>query len=218
MKARDLPEMNSINLHHYWMPFTDNRRFKAKPRLIASAKDMHFTTVEGKQVLDGLATLWCVNAGHGRPRIVEAIRKQAGELDFASSFTTSHPLPFRLAERIARLAPAGMGRVFFTNSGSEAIDTALKIALAYPRLRGEGTRTRFVGRSRSYHGVNIAGVSVGGVAANRKAYEGALLPGVDHLRHTHDPARNAFSRGQPAHGIEFADELENRILALRDAA
>src|SRR5215470_8113156 len=135
MNARvDLQAMSSVNLQHYWMPFTDNRRFKAKPRLIASAKDMYFTTVEGKQVLDGLATLWCVNAGHGRPRIVEAIRKQAGELDFASSFGTSHPLPFRLAERVARLAPAGLGRVFFTNSGSEAIDTALKIALAYHRL------------------------------------------------------------------------------------
>src|SRR5919197_973753 len=153
MKARDLPEMSSINLHHYWMPFTDNRRFKARPRLIASAKDMYYTTVEGKQVLDGLATLWCVNAGHGRPRIVEAIRKQAGELDFASSFSLGHPLPFRLAERIAKLTPRGMERVFFTKSGSEAIDTALKIAIAYHRLRGEGTRTRFIGRERSYHGI-----------------------------------------------------------------
>jgi len=200
------------------MPFTDNRRFRAKPRLVAAAKDMYYTTVEGKQVLDGLATLWCVNAGHGRPRIVEAIRKQAGELDFASSFSLGHPLPFRLAERIARLAPAGMGRVFFTNSGSEAIDTALKIALAYHRLRGEGTRTRFVGRERSYHGVNIAGMSIGGVAPNRKAYAGALLPGVDHLRHTHDLTRNSFSKGQPSHGAELADELEERIIALHDAS
>ncbi len=200
------------------MPFTDNRRFRAKPRLVAAAKDMYYTTVEGKQVLDGLAALWCVNAGHGRPRIVEAIRKQAGELDFASSFSLGHPLPFRLAERIARLAPAGMGRVFFTNSGSEAIDTALKIALAYHRLRGEGTRTRFVGRERSYHGVNIAGMSIGGVAPNRKAYAGALLPNVDHLRHTHDLARNSFSKGQPAHGAELADELGERIIALHDAS
>src|SRR5919108_6565422 len=171
--------VEAMNLDHYWMPFTDNRRFRARPRLVASAKDMYYTTVEGKQVLDGLATLWCVNAGHSRPRIVEAIRKQAGELDFASSFALGHPLPFKLAERIASLAPRGMERVFFTNSGSEAIDTALKIAIAYHRLRGEGTRTRFVGRERSYHGVNIAGMSVGGVLPNRKAYSGALLPGVD---------------------------------------
>src|SRR4051812_33530691 len=140
MNARDLPPAKALNLQHYWMPFTDNRRFKAKPRLVVAAKDLYFTTAEGTQVLDGLATLWCVNAGHTRPRIVEAIRSQAGELDFASSFSLGHPLPFRLAERIAGVAPAGMGRVFFTNSGSEAIDTALKIAIAYHRLRGEGTR------------------------------------------------------------------------------
>jgi beta-alanine--pyruvate transaminase len=218
MNARDLPAMSNVNLQHYWMPFTDNRRFKAKPRLIASAKDMHFTTVEGKQVLDGLATLWCVNAGHARPRIVEAIRRQAGELDFASSFGLGHPLPFRLAERIAAIAPQGMQHVFFTNSGSEAVDTALKIAVAWHRLRGQGTRTRFVGRERSYHGVNLGGTSVGGVAANRKAYSGMLLPGVDHLRHTHDLARNAFSRGQPAHGAEFANELEERLVPLHDAS
>src|ERR671915_1947374 len=216
MNARDLPAMSNVNLQHYWMPFTDNRRFKAKPRLIASAKDMHFTTVEGKQVLDGLATLWCVNAGHGRPRIVEAIRKQAAELDFAASFSLGHPLAFQLAERIAALAPKGMGHVFFTNSGSEAIDTALKIAVGYHRLRGEGTRTRFVGRERSYHGVNIGGISLGGVPANRKAYSGVLLPGVDHLRHTH-LLENAFSRGEPEKGGELADELE-RIIALHDAS
>ena len=219
MNARvDLQTMSPVNLQHYWMPFTDNRRFKAKPRLIASAKDMYFTTVEGKQVLDGLATLWCVNAGHGRPRIVEAIRTQAGELDFASSFALGHPLPFRLAERIAAIAPQGMQQVFFTNSGSEAVDTALKIAVAYHRLRGQGTRTRFVGRERSYHGVNIGGMSVGGVAANRKAYSGMLMPGVDHIRHTHDPSRNAFSRGQPDLGAELADELESRIIPLHDAS
>jgi beta-alanine--pyruvate transaminase len=200
------------------MPFTDNRRFKAKPKLVTAAKDMYFTTAEGRQVLDGLATLWCVNAGHSRPRIVEAIRKQAGELDFASSFSLGHPLPFRLAERVAALAPKGMGHVFFTNSGSEAIDTALKIAVAYHRLRGEGARTRFVGRERSYHGVNIAGISLGGVLANRKAYSGALLPGVDHLRHTHGLPGNFFSRGEPPHGVELADELEERIIALHDAS
>jgi beta-alanine--pyruvate transaminase len=219
MNARaDLQAMSPVNLQHYWMPFTDNRRFKAKPRLIASAKDMYFTTVEGRQVLDGLATLWCVNAGHGRPRIVEAIRSQAGELDFASSFALGHPLPFRLAERIAAIAPQGMQQVFFTNSGSEAVDTALKIAVAYHRLRGQGTRTRFIGRERSYHGVNVGGMSVGGVAANRKAYSGMLMPGVDHLRHTHDPSRNAFSRGQPDLGAELADELESRIIPLHDAS
>jgi beta-alanine--pyruvate transaminase len=218
MNARDLPAMSNVNLQHYWMPFTDNRRFKAKPRLVASAKDMHFTTVEGRQVLDGLATLWCVNAGHACARIVEAIRRQAGELDFASSFALGHPLPFRLAERIAAIAPQGMQRVFFTNSGSEAVDTALKMAVAYHRLRGQGTRTRFVGRERSYHGVNIGGTSVGGVASNRKAYSGMLLPGVDHLRHTHDLSRNSFSRGQPRHGAELANELEERIIPLHDAS
>src|SRR5918999_4456275 len=218
MNARDLPAMSNVNLQHYWMPFTDNRRFKAKPRLIASAKDMHFTTVEGKQVLDGLATLWCVNAGHGRPRIVEAIRRQAGELDFASSFALGHPLPFRLAERIAAVAPQGMQQVFFTNSGSEAIDTALKIAIGYHRLRGEGTRTRFIGRERSYHGVNIGGTSVGGVGTNRKAYSGMLLPGVDHLRHTHDLAKRAFVRGCADVGAELANELEERLIALHDAS
>ena len=206
-----------MKLDHYWMPFTDNRRFKAKPRLIASAKDMYYTTAEGKQVLDGLATLWCVNAGHCRPRIIAAIRKQAGELDFASSFSLGHPLPFRLAERIVALAPKGMSQVFFTNSGSEAIDTVLKIAVAYHRLRGEGTRTRFVGRERSYHGVNIAGMSIGGVPTNRRAYHGTLLPNVDHMRHTYLP-KNVFSRGEPATGVELADELAERIIPLHDGA
>ncbi|HJS77240.1 MAG TPA: aspartate aminotransferase family protein [Burkholderiales bacterium] len=216
MNQRDLSATSALNLEPYWMPFTDNRRFKAKPKLVTAAKDMHFTTAEGRQVLDGLATLWCVNAGHARPRIVEAIRRQAGELDFAASFSLGHPAAFRLAERIAALAPKGMGHVFFTNSGSEAIDTAMKIAVGYHRLRGEGTRTRFVGRERSYHGVNLAGISLGGVPANRKAYSGVLLPGVDHLRHTHLP-ENAFSRGQPARGADLADELE-RIVALHDAS
>lgn len=211
-------ENRVLNLEAYWMPFTDNRRFKAKPKLVVAAKDMHFTTAEGRQVLDGLATLWCVNAGHARPRIVEAIRRQAGELDFAASFSLGHPLAFRVAERIAALSPAGMGHVFFTNSGSEAIDTALKIAVGYHRLRGEGTRTRFVGRERSYHGVNIAGISLGGVPANRKAYSGVLLPGVDHLRHTHGLAGNFYARGEPPQGgEELADELE-RIVTLHDAS
>ena len=206
-----------MKLDHYWMPFTDNRRFRAKPRLVTAAKDMYYTTAEGKQVLDGLATLWCVNAGHCRPRIIEAIRAQAGELDFASSFSLGHPLPFRLAERIAAIAPEGMGQVFFTNSGSEAVDTALKMAIAYHRLRGEGTRTRFIGRERSYHGVNIGGMSVGGVPTNRKAYAGTLLSNVDHLRHT-QLAENAFSKGQPARGADLADELESRVVPLHDAS
>lgn len=206
-------------LEHYWMPFTDNRRFKAAPKLVVSAKDMHYTTSEGRQVLDGLATLWCVNAGHCRPRIVEAIRRQAGELDFASSFSTGHPLAFELAGRIAQLAPEGLSQVFFTNSGSEAVDTAMKIAVAYHRLRGEASRTRFIGREKAYHGVNIAGMSVSGVSANRKAYGGLLLGNVDHLRHTHDLQRRAFTRGCAKDGgIELADELEQRIIPLHDAS
>ena len=206
-----------MKLDHYWMPFTDNRRFRAKPRLVTAAKDMYYTTAEGKRVLDGLATLWCVNAGHCRPRIIEAIRAQAGELDFASSFSLGHPLPFRLAERIAALAPKGMNQVFFTNSGSEAVDTALKMAVAYHRLRGEGTRTRFIGRERSYHGVNIGGMSVGGVPTNRKAYAGTLLTNVDHLRHTQID-ENRFSKGQPQNGVDLAEELEQRVIPLHDAS
>jgi len=206
-------------LEHYWMPFTDNARFKAAPKLIVSAKDMYYTTADGRQVLDGLATLWCVNAGHCRPRIVEAIRRQAGELDFAASFSTGHPRAFELAERIASIAPTGLTHVFFTNSGSEAVDTVLKMAIAYHRLRGEASRTKFIGRERAYHGVNIAGLSVSGVPANRKVYAGTLLANVDHLRHTHDLSRRAFTRGcAPDGGQELADELEQRIVPLHDAA
>ena len=205
------------DLEHFWMPYTNNRDFKRSPKMIASAEGMYYTTVEGKKILDGLATLWCVNAGHCRPKIVEAIRKQAGTLDFCSTFSVGHPLPFEVARRISELTPEGLDHVFFVNSGSEAADTALKIALAYHRLKGQATRTRFIGRERGYHGVNLAGISIGGVPANRKAY-GMMIPGVDHLRHTHDPARSAFSRGQPALGAEFADELENRIIPLHDAS
>jgi len=204
-------------LEHYWMPFTDNRRFKRAPKMIASAKDMYYTTEDGKQVLDGLATLWCVNAGHCRPKIVEAIRKQAGELDYASSFSLGHRLPFQVAARVAELTPPGLDHVFFTNSGSEAADTALKIALAYHRLKGEPSRTRFIGREKGYHGVNLAGISVGGVSINRKAYAGALLPGVDHLRHTQDLKARAFVRGCAESGAELADELEERIIPLHGA-
>jgi len=204
-------------LEHYWMPFTDNRRFKQAPKMIASAKDMYYVTENGKQVLDGLATLWCVNAGHCRPKIVEAIRRQAGELDYASSFSLGHRLPFQVAARVAELTPPGLDHVFFTNSGSEAADTALKIALAYHRLKGEPTRTRFIGREKGYHGVNLAGISVGGVSLNRKAYAGMLLPGVDHLRHTQDLKTRAFVRGCAESGAELADELEERLIPLHGA-
>jgi beta-alanine--pyruvate transaminase len=204
------------NLDAYWMPFTANRQFKKAPRMLARASGMHFWTPEGRQILDGAAGLWCVNAGHGRPKITEAIRRQAGELDFAPSFQMGHPQAFELAERLVELAPPGMAKVFYTNSGSEAVETALKMALAYHRARGEGQRTRLIGRERAYHGVNFGGISVGGIVSNRKMF-GALLAGVDHLRHTHDPARNAWSVGQPAHGAELADDLE-RLIALHDAS
>ncbi len=207
----------ALDLGPYWMPFTSNRAFKRAPRLVASARDMHFTTVEGKRVLDGLATLWCVNAGHCRPRIAAAIAAQAATLDFCSSFSLGHPLAFEAARRVAALAPEGLDHVFFTNSGSEAVDTALKIALAYHRLRGEGTRTRFIGRERAYHGVNLGGISVSGVPANRKAFGGNLLV-ADHLRHTQDLETRAFVRGCAASGAELADELESRIIPLHDAS
>ncbi|HWH73439.1 MAG TPA: aspartate aminotransferase family protein [Methylibium sp.] len=205
----------SQDLDAYWMPFTANRQFKKSPRLVAKADGMHFWTPEGREVLDGIAGLWCVNAGHNRPKIVEAIQRQAAELDFAPPFNMAHPKAFELAARLAAIAPAGLDKVFYTNSGSESVDTALKIALAYHRVRGEGSRTRLIGRERGYHGVNFGGISVGGMVANRKMF-GHLLAGVDHLRHTHDP-RNAYSVGQPAHGAELADDLE-RLVALHDAS
>jgi beta-alanine--pyruvate transaminase len=204
------------DLDAYWMPFTPNRRFKADPRTLAAAEGMYYFTPDGRQVLDAVAGLWCVNAGHSRPTIVEAIRRQAGELDYAPSFNLSHPLAFELAGRIAELTPKGLDRIFYTNSGSEAVDTALKIALAYQRARGKGGRTRLIGRERGYHGVGFGGVSVGGMVRNRAQF-GALLSGVDHLPHTHDLARNAFSKDEPAHGVELADALE-RIVALHDAS
>lgn len=203
-------------LDAYWMPFTANRQFKKAPRLLTRAEGMFYWDDAGRKVLDAAAGLWCVNAGHARPRIVAAIQQQAAEMDFAPPFQMAHPKAFELAERLAALAPAGMDRVFFVNSGSEAVETALKMALAYHRVRGEGARTRLIGRERGYHGVNFGGISVGGIVANRKHF-GTLLAGVDHLRHTHDPARNAFSRGLPAQGAEFADDLE-RLVALHDAS
>ncbi|WP_062193022.1 MULTISPECIES: aspartate aminotransferase family protein [Caldimonas] len=203
-------------LDAYWMPFTANRQFKKAPRLLARAEGMYFWTPEGRQVLDGVAGLWCVNAGHARPKIVQAIQQQAGELDYAPPFQMGHPKAFELAERLVQLTPPGLNKVFYTNSGSESVETALKMAIAYHRVRGEGQRTRLIGRERAYHGVNFGGISVGGMVANRKMF-GSLLSGVDHLRHTHDPTRNAFSRGQPAYGAELADDLE-RLVALHDAS
>jgi beta-alanine--pyruvate transaminase len=203
-------------LDAYWMPFTASRQFKKSPRLLTRAEGMYYWDDKGRQILDAVAGLWCVNAGHARQKIVQAIQDQAAELDFAPPFQMAHPKAFELAERVAAIAPAGMNKVFFTNSGSEAVETALKMALAYQRARGEGTRTRLIGRERGYHGVNFGGISVGGIVANRKMF-GTLLGGVDHIRHTHDLARNAFSVGQPAYGAELADDLE-RLIALHDAS
>ena len=203
------------DLAAYWMPFTANRQFKKAPRLFAKASGMHYWTADGRQVLDGVAGLWCVNAGHARTKIVNAIAEQAAELDYAPPFQMGHPKAFALAEELVKITPAGLNKVFFTNSGSESVDTALKMALAYHRVRGEGSRTRLIGRERGYHGVNFGGISVGGMVANRKMF-GTLLSGVDHIRHTHDP-RNAFSVGQPPHGAELADDLE-RLVALHDAS
>lgn len=204
------------DLSAYWMPFTANRQFKQNPRMLVSAERMHYKTADGRQILDGTAGLWCVNAGHKRPKIVKAIQEQVAELDYVPPFQMGHPKIFELATRLAALTPDGLDRVFFTNSGSESVETALKIALAYHKLRGEGSRTRLIGRERGYHGVNFGGVSVGGMVANRKMF-GTLLTGVDHLRHTHDPARNPHSRGEPEHGAELADDLL-RLVQLHDAS
>jgi len=198
----------------YWMPFTANRQFRQSPRLLASAEGMYYRDVEGRPILDGCAGLWCCNAGHARPRIVNAVASQIGVLDFAPSFQMGTPLPFILAERLKALAPRPLDHVFFTNSGSESVDTALKIALAYHRARGEGQRTKLIGREKAYHGVGFGGISVGGLPNNRKWF-GPGLPGVDHLRHTLDIERNAFSRGLPPHGLELAEDLE-RLVALHD--
>jgi beta-alanine--pyruvate transaminase len=209
------PGRISNSLDEFWMPFTANRQFKASPRLLESAEGMYFRSRDGRQVLDGTAGLWCCNAGHGRREITEAVSRQIARLDFAPTFQMGHPLPFELAERLADIAPVGLNRVFFTNSGSESADTALKVALAYQRAIGQGTRTRLIGRELGYHGVGFGGISVGGMVNNRKAFP-ALLPGVDHLPHTLDIARNAFSRGLPEFGIEKADELE-RLVTLHGA-
>ena len=214
--ASETAQSSKSGMDAFWMPFTANRQFKQQPRLVAKASGMHFWTPEGREVLDGSAGLWCVNAGHARPKIVKAIAEQAQELDFAPPFNMGHPKAFELAEKLVELTPAGLNKVFYTNSGSESVDTALKMAIAYHRVRGEGSRTRLIGRERGYHGVNFGGISVGGIVANRKMF-GTLLAGVDHIRHTHDLSRNAFSRGVPEHGAELADDLE-RLVTLHDAS
>ncbi|MGH8228756.1 MAG: aspartate aminotransferase family protein [Steroidobacteraceae bacterium] len=206
---------NTQSLDAFWMPFTANRQFKSKPRILAKAEGMHYWTADGRQILDAVAGLWCVNAGHGRREIRDALARQIETLDYAPPFQMGHPGAFELATRVKELAPAGLDHVFFVNSGSEAVDTALKIAVGYHRMRGEAGRTRLIGRERGYSGVGFGGISVGGIAPNRKMWNGVLLPGVDHLKATHDLARNAFSRGLPEHGAELADELE-RIATLHD--
>ncbi|CAN5264978.1 aspartate aminotransferase family protein [soil metagenome] len=203
------------NTQHLWMPFTANRQFKARPRMLVAASGMHYTADDGRKILDGTAGLWCVNAGHNHPKIVEAIRQQAGTMDYAPGFQMGHPKAFEAATALVSMTPAGMNRVFFCNDGSEGVDTALKIALAYHRARGDGLRTRLFGRERGYHGVGFGGIAVGGIAGNRKHF-GPTLAGVDHLRHPLDIAKNGFSRGLPSHGAEMADEFEQRLLTLHD--
>jgi beta-alanine--pyruvate transaminase len=209
---------NARSLDAYWMPFTANRQFKKAPRLLQSASGMHYVADDGRKVLDGTAGLWCVNAGHGRQQIADAVSRQLATLDYAPSFQMGHPLAFDFSDRLAAIAPgqgaAKLDRIFFTGSGSESVDTALKIALAYQRAIGQGTRTRLIGRERGYHGVGFGGISVGGLVNNRRVF--SQLPGSDHLRHTHDLERNAFTKGLPAHGVELADDLE-RLVALHGA-
>ena len=206
---------NAPKLDRYWMPFTANRQFKAAPRLLAEAEGMYYTSDDGRRILDGTAGLWCVNAGHGRREIADAVSEQLRTLDYAPSFQMGHPIAFRFAEELGDIAPGGLDRIFFTNSGSESVDTALKIALAYQKAIGQPGRTRLIGREKGYHGVGFGGISVGGLVNNRRTF-GPLLPGVDHLRHTHDIDRNAFSTGLPAHGLELADDLE-RLVTLHGA-
>ncbi len=204
---------NTTDLAAFWMPFTANRQFKAAPRLLASASGMYYRTEDGREVLDGTSGLWCVNAGHGRIDIADAVHKQLMTLDYAPTFQMGHPIVFDFATALAKIAPTGLDRIFFTNSGSESVDTALKMAMAYHRARGQGQRTRIIGREKGYHGVGFGGISVGGLVNNRRTF--VTLP-ADHIRHTHDMARNAFSRGLPTHGAERADDLE-QIIALHGA-
>jgi beta-alanine--pyruvate transaminase len=220
MNERARPEIanpavgKSLENSPFFMPFSMNRAFKKAPRLLARAEGMYYYTPEGRKILDGTSGLWCVNAGHCRKQIVEAVQRGVATLDYSPPFQMGHPLAFEFAERLAPLLPKGMSKIFFTNSGSESVDTALKLALAYHRVRGEGHRVRLIGREKGYHGVNFGGTAVGGIVGNRKIF-GALVTGVDHIRHTHDPAKNAFSRGQPKHGGELAEDLE-RLCQLHD--
>jgi beta-alanine--pyruvate transaminase len=209
-------ESRPKSMSAFWMPFTNNRDFKVDPRLLVSAEGMYYKDVDGNRILDGTAGLWCVPCGHAQPRIVGAVREMIGQLDFAPTFQMGHPAAFDLAEQLMDYTGHKFGHVFYTNSGSEAVDTALKIALAYHKARGEGGRTRLIGRERGYHGVGFGGLSVGGIGPNRKSF-GPLLPGVDHLPHTHNLLKNAFSRGEPDFGAELADELE-RLVTLHDAS
>jgi beta-alanine--pyruvate transaminase len=217
MNAQPSPAPAPLDLEAFWMPFTANRHFKAKPRLLARAEGMYYWTADGRQVLDGVAGLWCVNAGHTRREIAEAVALQLNTMEYAPTFQMGHPIAFELATRLAKLAPPGLDRVFFTNSGSESVDTALKIALAYHRARGAGQRTRLIGREKGYHGVGFGGMSVGGMVNNRKMFGSSMLAGVDHLPHTLDLGHNAFSRGLPHWGAHLANELE-RLIALHDAS
>ena len=201
-----LPSLDAL-----WMPFTANRAFKSAPRMLVSAKGMYYTAADGRQILDATAGLWCVNAGHCRESITAAIRQQAGVLDYAPPFQMGHPLAFELAHQLAQMLPSGVDKVFFGNSGSEAVDTSLKIALAYWQAKGEPRRVRFIGRQRGYHGVGFGGIAVGGIESNRKQFSGQLLPAIDHLPHTHDVASNAYTRGQPANGAHLADALEDMV-------
>ena len=204
----------NLNLDNYWLPFTPNKKFKANPRLLVSANGMHYKTDDGRQILDGISGLWCCNAGHCHPKIVSAVQHQVGELDYATAFNMSHPKAFELAEKIADLTPDGLDRVFFGTSGSEAVETALKVALAYHASKGDGQKTKFIGREKGYHGVNFGGVSVGGLTPNRKSF-GPLLPGIDHMPHTWNPEHMAFTKGQPEWGLHLAEDLE-KILVLQD--
>ncbi|MDJ0904999.1 MAG: aspartate aminotransferase family protein [Woeseiaceae bacterium] len=209
--------MNAVTTDALWMPFTANRDFKKKPRIICDAQGHYYTTTDGRRLYDTFSGLWTTGVGHCHPKIVEAVQQQVAKLDYAMTFQMGNDKSFELAERVVDLAPEGFSNVFFTNSGSESVDTALKIALAFHRARGEGHRTRLIGREKGYHGVNFGGMSVGGIVPNRKVFSAALLPGVDHLRHTLDIGRNAFSRGMPAHGAELADDLE-RLCVLHDGS
>ena len=204
--------LSRAELEAYWMPFTANRQFKAKPRLLVKASGMHYWTPDGRQILDAVAGLWCVNAGHGRREITEAVAKQLETMDFAPAFQMGHPAAFELANAVKKIAPEGLDHVFFVNSGSEAVDTAMKIALAYHRQKGDAQRTKIISRDRAYHGVNMGGTSIGGIGPNRKWWSASLVPGVDYIPHTHDLKRNAFSRGEPENGVELAEELEKLVL------